>query len=229
MMKYLFLITPLFFFGSIECVGQYSKWKIGMSLTPQYSLTLTQNDLVDAESQFGFTTQVLIGYRLNKRIELISGLTYELNSIDMLDYTPIFGCDLTEGVADLKNSWLEHNGRVHYLGIPLHVKYNFSTEGNTGYVRLGYNQLFRVSGSSITTLVECNGVNTFAIESHLRNMTSRIDVGIGFEIASDVHSTFLLEAVGAYTVSGVFKDHPVFENPNILDIGLRLGVLFGGK
>jgi|SRR6056297_100788 len=229
MMKYLLLILPVFFFGSIECAGQHSKWKIGMSFTPEYSLTTTQNDLIAAENQFGFTTQAVIGYSVDKRMELISGLVYEFNSIDMIDYTPRLGCDANEGIADLKNSWLEHDGSVHYLGIPLHAKYNFSPEGNTGYVRLGYNQLFRVSESNITTLVECNGLNIIETEGSLRNMTSRIDVGIGFEITSGANSILLLEAVGGYTVTGVFKDHPIFINPNILDIGLRLGVLFGGK
>lgn len=224
------LILIIFLIASVSTLSraQNSNWSAGMSIMPEYSFPETKDDLVEAEDQFGFTIQAVVSYAFNPRIEILSGLVYEFNRIEMVDYSPLFNSDINEGIPDFKKSWLENRAKVHYLGIPLHAKYNFSPEGNSGYLRLGYNQLFKVGGGNTADLHQ-SGITVTKTERELSELSGEIEMGIGFEIGSMGNSTLLLEAVGGYAVTGAFKEHAIYKNIRMWDLGVRIGVLFNKK
>lgn len=223
--EYLILIALILLSGSIELTGQNSKWSWGISFTPQYSLSTIDDDLVESENQFGLTIQPIIGYQLNNRIEIISGMLYVLNQVNMIDYSLVFGCDINMDGINYRNSWMENDVRVHYLGLPLQAKYNFSKEGSTVYLRLGYNQLIKIKESGSSTIHQCNDLIETMSNREVRDLASEIEFGVGVEIDSKAHSKLLLEVVGGYSLTGVYTDHPTFKNIRILDIGLRIGVM----
>lgn len=198
-----------------------------MSIMPEYSIPTSSDDLSEAQNNFGLTLQAGVSYALHPKFEILSGLTYELNQVNMIEHSLSIICDFdSEGIY----RGLKTVAKFHYLGLPLHAKFNFSKEGKGVFAKLGYNQFFKVGGSNTTTwLEECNNQNILIIvEKEPRNLSGEIEIGLGIEIKSAGHTALTLEAVGGYAINGAFKEHRIYKNIRVWDVGMRIGVMFGG-
>ena len=91
----------------------------GLSFTPKLSVaTFDDKELGESNHQIGTNIQPIIGYKLNNRINLISGLIYQLDRLDLKDYDPLFACDFNGTEFDVRNSWIEDRYNIHY-SVPL--------------------------------------------------------------------------------------------------------------
>jgi hypothetical protein len=228
-MKHLVLVFITCLISSVLLTAQKNTFSWGMMFTPKYSTALIGADAqAEADNRFGLDIQPLAGYQLGKRIEIVSGLLYSFQQLAVKDYSILFACDLRVDGFDYQNSWIENDIQLHYLGLPLQVKYHLTTGENRLFTRLGYNMLFVINESQTSTIFECNGKNELNGEvAHKINQSiSELEIGIGADIHSGLHSALTLEAVVEYPLTATYDGRNILNDIRMLNIGLRLGVVF---
>lgn len=207
----------------------------GLSFTPKVNMVIFDDkDLGRNDTQFGLNIQTSIIYQLNKKLYLESGLLYSLDRLDIVDYTPRLACDFIEGVGyDLYNSWYEDKLDIHYLGLPLQLKYYPSSQSDRFFMRFGMTHLIKISQSGSSILSEC-GINELELDENIAkkplSVTNKLSLGFGFEIDSGANTKLMLEPEIAYQPVEIFDDpgfrDPTLNNLRFIDLGLRIGVVF---
>jgi len=232
-MKKLLIVLTLFSFLTDGNTQSSGKFLWGMAFTPKYSIIqFEEPDLGETEDQLGLNLQPTVGYKINDRISLLSGVIYNLDRFKTTDYSFTLGCDFTGTGFDYYNSWVNDEISIHYLGIPLQIKYDLSAQSNSFYLRLGYNHLFKMRESVESVLLECGIIeldfSSIRI-SNINNQANEVNLGFGFEIDSGLNSSLLIEAVIGYPLMTVMDEIGNNNNINLIDLGLTVGVLFDGR
>lgn len=211
------------------------KFSWGLSFTPKTSIVIFDDkSLGESNRQFGLNIQPSIIYKFNEQLYLESGLTYSLDKLEIIDYTPKLACDfMGEAGFDLYNSWYEDKLDIHYLGLPLQLKYYPSSQSDWFFMRLGIVHLIRISQSGSSVLFEC-GTNELELDEKIakkaRSSTNKLSLGLGFEIDSGANTKLILEPEIAYQLTAIFDDPgivgPTLNNLRLIDLGLKVGVIF---
>jgi hypothetical protein len=225
----LFLLTINGLFAQQE-----DRFSYGLYLTPKTSFVFFEdNDLGEYSNNIGLNTQLVVHYQWSDKFAVSTGIKYTIDRFSTIDYSPIFGCDFNGNGFDIYNSWLTNEFTIQYLGVPIEGRYYFRREANRLYVKLGYEYFFKTGESRDAFLLEC-GTNEISITSNIfdeaKNYGTKINLGIGWEVASNGKSVLTLEPEAAYSTLPVYEEAGIISdrtnNVRLLDVGLRLGVTF---
>jgi hypothetical protein len=213
---------------------QEDRFSYGLYLTPKTSFVFFEdNDLGDYSNTIGINTQLVVNYQLSDKFAVSTGIKYTIDRFSTIDYSPRLGCDFNGNSFDLYSSWFTNEFTIQYLGVPLEGRYYFKRQGNRLYVKLGYEYFFKTGESRDAFLVAC-GINETPLASNIgdeaKNYSTKINFGIGWEVASNGRSVLTLEPEAAYSTLPVYEEAGIVSdftnNVRLLDLGLRLGVTF---
>lgn len=213
---------------------QEDRFSYGLFLTPKTSFVFFEEDNQGEYShQIGLNAQLVVNYQLSDRFAIGTGLKYIADRFSTIDYAVTLGCDFNGMGFDIYNSWFSNEFTIQYLGVPLEGRYYFKQQANRLYVKLGYEYFFKVGESRHAFLVEC-GNNELPLSSNIgdepKNYGTKINFGVGWEVATNGKSVLTLEPEAAYSTLPVYEEAGFFNNLTnnirLLDLGLRLGVTF---
>ncbi len=213
---------------------QEDRFSYGLYLTPKTAFVFFEdNDLGEYSQNIGLNAQFIVHYQWNHKFAISTGIKYTIDRFSTIDYSPLLGCDFNGNGFDLYNSWFTNEFTIQYIGVPLEGRYYFKRQGNRLYVKLGYEYFFKTGESRNTFLVEC-GNNEISVSSEIgdeaKNYGTKINMGLGWEIASSSKSVLTLEPEAAYSTLPVYEQAGIISdltnNVRLLDLGLRLGVTF---
>lgn len=213
---------------------QEDRFSYGLYLTPKTAFVFFEdNDLGEYSQNIGLNAQFVVNYQWNDKFAINTGIKYTIDRFSTIDYSAISGCDFNRIDFDPNNSWFAYEFKIQHLGVPLEVRYYFWRKVNRLYVKLGYEYFFKVGESRDAFLVEC-GTNEISVPSNIgdeaKNYGTKINFGIGWEVASNGKLVLTLEPEAAYSTLPVYEEAGIISdrtnNVRLLDLGLRLGVTF---
>ncbi len=213
---------------------QEDRFSYGLYLTPKTSFVFFEdNDLGEYSNNIGLNTQLVVNYQWSDKFAVSTGVKYTIDQFSTLDYSARLGCDFNGIDFDPYSSWYSNEFTIQYLGVPLEGRYYFRQKTNRLYVKLGYEYFFKVGESREAFLLEC-GTNEIPVPSGIgdeaKNYGTKINFGIGWEVASNGKSVLTLEPEAAYSTLPVYEEAGIISdrtnNVRLLDLGLRLGVTF---
>ena len=162
-----------------------------------------------------------------------TGINYEKNQVDQVDFSPIFPNDILKniGSSPVYNSWFQDDFSIHYIGLPLELKYKLLGEVKHMYLVGGVNPLFKIFQNRESYVYPC-GENPILIDnSNIGNepafFVMLVRAGIGFETHLADTKIFLEPRI-SYSTNGILKKRGIVSdltnNSKLLKFGLRLGV-----
>ena len=229
----LFLALSLMVINSL-LAQQEDRFSYGLYLTPKTSFVFFEDkELGEYTNTIGLNTQFVVHYQWSDKFAVSTGIKYTIDRFSTIDYSARLGCDFDGIGFDPYNSWYTNEFTIQYLGVPLEVRYYFWRKANRLYAKLGYEYFFKVGESRDAFLVEC-GSNEFPVPREIgdeaKNYGTKINLGLGWEVASNGKSVLTLEPEAAYSTLPVYEEAGIFgtltNNVRLLDLGLRLGVRF---
>lgn len=212
---------------------QEDRFSYGLYLTPKTALVFFEdNDLGEYSQNIGINAQFVVHYQWNYKFAISTGIKYTIDRFSTIDYSPTLGCDFNGNGFDIFSSWFTNEFTIQYLGVPLEARYYFRRKANRLYVKLGYEYFFKTGESNDALLVACGDEQQISssIGDEAKNYGTKINFGIGWEVASNGKSVLTLEPEVAYSTLPVYEEAGIISdrtnNARLLDLGLRLGVRF---
>ena len=214
---------------------QEDRFSYDLYLTPKTSFVFFEdNDLGENSNRLGLNMQFAVKYQWNDKFAVSTGLKYTADNFSALDYSPNTNCDFDSGEVDLYNSWTTNEFVIKYLGVPLEARYYFKRQANRLYVKLGYEYFFKIGESRDVSLVSCRGMFESQLPDNIGNQSqnygTKVNLGIGWEVAKQGKTLLTLEPEVAYSTLPVYEEMGILfditNNVRLLDLGLRLGLRF---
>lgn len=195
-----------------------------------------------------YTFGARVDYRLNKHFSIESGLSFSRNTIDIAAKTVYARFDksgllkyrfnMSSGYSFFKLLKIPapqfagdsaqtsaSNSTLHYINVPLAVKYNFALSKKIDLsVQAGITARF-IAWESISTTYDYNGANERSISEQIEGLKKSYFngvIGIGAEYAFNRHISAVLFPSFNFATSSINKDAPVKAYPNTLSIATGL-------
>lgn len=207
----------------------------GVNIVPKQTKQYFEKpELGIGKTLFGLSIGIDVYYDLSSKIELKSGLNLSFNQIDQIDYSFIFGCDISiDGGVDRFNSWVRDDYKMYYLGIPIEGKYKLIGKENHLYTKIGVETLFKIKDETTSYLVECRMEEREIMSNPsnpLRDLIFKGKFGVGYEFRIGTINKIYIEPQIEYSITSIFKEVGIVgdltNNVRILDIGIILGTRF---
>lgn len=207
----------------------------GVNIVPKQTKQYFEKpELGIGKTLFGLSLGFDVYYDISSNIELKSGLNLSFNQIDQIDYSFIFGCDIsTDGGVDRFNSWARDEYKIYYLGIPIEGKYKLIGKENHLYTKIGVETLFKVNDETRSYIVECRMEEREIMlnpSNPLRDVIFKGKFGIGYEFRIGTINKLYIEPQIEYSINSIFKEVGIVtdltNNVRILDLGIMVGTRF---
>ncbi len=203
-----------------------------ISITPQVSQQIIEDTrVVDSDRKFGFALRGDVSFKLSPSWQINTGLFYQLTEIAQKDYSVMMACDFHSSAPSLLDSWYEDEFSLHYLGIPLELKYWPSRNSSLPYLSIGLSPALNLSYNRMTISHNCLGSKVE--DDEYLNTPNRLlflaSFGIGYEFQLGSNMRFLLEPRVGYSMNRVFNElvQETFttNDSKLLTWGIRFGIL----
>lgn len=139
---------------------------------------------IDLKGSATIHARIMMGYQLSDHLFMKSGIGVMDSEVTGLrDYSPLFGCDNRNGVADTLNSYYEFGNERSSILIPILLGYSF----NRYEIALGIETMFNIRTDVRGYLIECGndrvvsdykGPKTTWEENDV-NLALTLEIGIG--------------------------------------------------
>ena len=201
----------------------------GFHINPKLSKFIYEDNSVStADKTLTYSLGGIFFLRKNQ-FEISTGINFNRLSINQIDYSPIFGCDINlSSGADIYNSYFRDNYQIYYLGLPVNIFYLFTKKKNF-YIDVGGEFLIRQSEKNKTYLVEC-GNNERQVSgnptSKTQNTLFKINSGIGYLYEKEKYTIFI-EPIVEYSITKIYEESGVISdltnNARSLEFGIKIG------
>lgn len=203
-----------------------------ISLIPQVSQQVIEDaQVIDSYQKFGFGLRGDVFFKLNPSWQVNTGLFYQLTQVHQNDYSIKMACDFHSSAPDILDSWYEDEFSLHYLGIPLELRYFPSRTSKGLYLSTGLNPALNLSYNRMTISHNCFGSE---VEDHeYLNRPKRLQLlgnfGIGYDIELGGKSVLLVEPRIGYSLNRIFNELKTgtfaTNDSRLLTWGIRLGIM----
>ncbi len=216
---------------SIITFSQEKNFHFGASFNAKITHSdFNQEYFDDSHNEFSFTLSGNIYFNVGKKFHLISGLSFSQYYFNLIDYSPIFVCDLISGGVDPKNSYVKNRYSTSYFGIPLEVRWKIAGEKNNLYFQFGFEGLYKIGLNEKPILYECNEGNGTELEQwpfqsyDVNKFLLLSKIGIGYEFRLNEKLNLFFEPNIEYSLTNYFDWELV--NSKYFNIGLNTGIVF---
>jgi len=181
------VLLAVLFFISNSIFGQEERvTHFGFYINPKYTIQIFDlPNMVEGENTFNYSFGLDFYYDISSDLQFRTGLSYFQLDSDEVDFSLIFACDLDiNGESNIKDSRIEDNLRLHYVGLPIGIKDKLFGKENYAYLNPAVEVYFRVSDSNESVLVECGTNETRLTMGQMfnpRNIYFNSRLGIGYE------------------------------------------------
>ena len=229
-MKKLILLSVLMGF-SIITYSQEKNFHFGASFNAKItSLNLDNEVLGSSHSEFSYTLSGNMYLDLGNKFQLISGVSFSQYHFNLIDYYPIFLCDISPNGVDPHNSYLKNSYHTSYIGIPVEGRWKITGEKNSLFLQFGFEGLYKIRLKEKTTLYECNKLSEsewlpgYSKFYDLNNFQLLSKFGIGYEFHLSKKLKLFFEPNIEYSLTNYFDWELV--NSKYFNIGLNTGIVF---
>jgi hypothetical protein len=191
-----------------------------------------------------FTFGGRVEYQLNKHLSLLSGISFSTNTIDIAKKTVFARYDKKDGslkyrfnmssgycffkpkkvpaptVLGDSTEVISSSSTLHYVNIPLAMKYNFPSGRFNFFMQAGITARF-ITKQSISAVYAFNGEkekNTSTQINGLKTNYFNGSVGIGADYAINPRLAITLSPIFNFATSSINEEAPVKAYPNTISI-----------
>ncbi len=240
--KYFPLLTLMVMSISTDLRSQSSETiHFGFHLNPNLSIPI-YDAVKDQSHNNGY--QLNLGgdlfIDLNNRIQLITGISYNFQSINQIDYGLIFLCDIDVAngaipeieMEPTSKSYLKDEFNMHYLGLGIESRFKFSDKANHLFYKIGIDNLFHLFNHDVSNLSECGNplrVMMSTPENSPSKFILQLKTGFGYEFNIGNENKMYLETQLKYSANQVLSASSITGQqfqPRIVNVGMNVGMMF---
>ena len=228
----------LFFLSSINCQAQANKLELGLSVFPNFSLGIINNDgSVPSEVESGYrdieiakssiSSTIFVEYSINEKSIIGLGMGYQNIGRRTKKEDVVWGINPDTGEANLDVNIAQiRNINSHYnIEIPLYYK---RILGEKLFVLIGTSSILNISNTQTSIQYHADGSkkrNTWEDNStEFRKFNFSGNIGFGFDYLNTEKLSLFVFPYLQYGFLGVSKTAPL--NRNFLSIGISTGIRF---
>lgn len=216
-------------------------WSVGFNYTPFVLKPIFDNNAKGTgESLLNHKVGLDVYYFLNEKLELKSGIKYSYfefrQELDVI--LPNSFCETvqtTSNTGEIYEVLYDDEYEVHFVGIPVELKYFFSDVHENLYTKMGFEILSLIKSELWLSEVFASHDCTPFHEMELNKFVYNLSFGIGYETPFTEKINFLIEPNIGITMNKMFKNPKnsddqvtasINNNTRILDLGLLVGLKF---
>lgn len=226
-MKFKLIFLILFF---SKFIFAQSKINYGFYVQPKLStFNYKESNIFKGTNTLSYLIGGDVSVQKN-RFEFKTGINFSRISINQLDHSLIFDCDINlESGTDIYNSYRKDKYQIFYVGIPLNASYYFTKKENF-YFNLGGEILLKIEETNKSFLVECGNPEREISGSPkygTKDTIAKTNFGIGYLYKKDNYSIYF-EPIIEYSITRIFKESEnpadLINNVNSIEFGLKVGI-----
>ncbi len=226
-MKAITICSFLFLFSATALNAQesLSSSKFGVHVTPTVTKQVFKNAKEGVgKTLFGIGLGVDYFHKVSNKIQIKTGLSYQYNEIDQVDYALSFATDWDpiNGFNPL-NSWIEGQHKIHYVGIPVEIRFKLKESENHFYTKLGIGVLLKIGETSKSII---NSPDSFEYPTELKSSAFDVSYGIGYQWILNSGEALYFEPQVSYSLNSLFDEQSLINKSKLLNYGLVLGLRF---
>lgn len=212
-----------------------------MTLGSKFSIykTIPMSDEIRSRCNLvlGYNFHFSIFYDVNNSYMISSGLGISKLAMELIDSSPSFLCDLSNGLlAEPERSFFAFRHSAYYLSIPLRNRIKVIGEENHLYLDFGIISSFFFTKKSDSYLHEC-GRNRISVTNNNKFSPKKflinLDIGVGYEFRVNSKLKAYIEPLCQFYFKQFYDNPPsrilsseLFGNPYILNLGISFGTRF---
>lgn len=221
---------------SITCYGQKkSGWSMEIGFKPQ--LTIPQkSDLIDPHPKANLGAYILPTWHLTEQVDILFPIGYRSIAIDYTDYRLTFGCDVDGmGNVDYRSSYLEYQDQIGIfnvgLGARLRLLDHYYIQATASVFAITNIQHKRYDEYACGQKLDPVALSCECVEEDFtsRQFMTSISIGRKTRLSKRLalqtgveYSRFIPSYQSTYVVTSA----PTFEDINIGQVGLSIGVQY---
>lgn len=217
----------------LNLYGQESRSPdFAISLVPHMAQQIIADaQVIDSDQKFGFGLRGDVFFQLGPNLQINTGLFYQWNQIYQKDYSVMMACDFHSSSPSLLDSWYEDEFSIHYVGVPLELKYTPSRITGLPYLTIGLSPAMNLSYNRRTISHNCLGSEQE--DDEYLNTPNKLlllaSFGLGYEINFGDDIRMLLEPRVGYSMNRIFnalvQETFTTNDSKLVTWGIRLGIL----
>lgn len=240
MKKMIFVILKIFLLTNLNAQSK-NNWSIGIHLNPFLSVPIFDDfDRGESEPILNHKFGLDLYLSLTENLEFKTGIKYRyLEFRQILDVIiPPLSCPIDQTLVNVDETYAvryDEEFAVHYIGIPIEMKYFFSADHENLYTKIGFEILALVKDeiwlSEIFASHDCTPDHALELNRLIYNL----NLGIGNEFSLSKKIKLVIEPNIGVTINKIFKNPNksqdavtagINNNIRILDLGLMIGLKF---